>query len=197
MGESAGCGGMTLTGTGPATWTHDHTATGVHDLCGNIWEFCRGLRIVNGALQAAENNDAALPETDLSETGTGWKPITDNEGKAIRVSVVNDKIRFTTEEDIGHDYTGNRWGDVAMECESDQLKALAFFAGEKEPYCFMDSTEGEYILIRGGYWYFGSNAGLFCSSLGAPRSDALSSFGGRSAFYKKHCTLIPDLLYAE
>lgn len=38
-GESASCGGMTLTGTGPATWTHDHTATGVHDLCGNIWEF--------------------------------------------------------------------------------------------------------------------------------------------------------------
>lgn len=29
----------TLTGSGPATWTHDHTASGVHDLCGNIWEF--------------------------------------------------------------------------------------------------------------------------------------------------------------
>lgn len=26
----------TLTGSGPATWTHDHTASGVHDLCGNI-----------------------------------------------------------------------------------------------------------------------------------------------------------------
>lgn len=196
-GESASCGGMTLTGTGPATWAHDHTATGVHDLCGNIWEFCRGMRIVNGELQAAENNDAAMPETDLSENGTGWKPIVDNEGKAIRVSVVNDKIRFTTEEDIGHDYTGNRWGEVAMECESDQLKALAFFAGEKEPYCFVDSTEGEYILFRGGGWDDGSSAGLFYSDLVYPRSLAYSSFGGRSAFYKKHCALIPAPLSAE
>lgn len=196
-GESANCGGMTLTGTGPATWTHDHTATGVHDLCGNIWEFCRGMRIVNGALQAAENNDAAMPETDLSENGTGWKPIVDNEGKAIRVSVVNDKIRFTTEEEIGHDYTGNRWGEVAMECKSDELKALAFFAGEKDPYCFVDSTEGEYILLRGGDWSNGSSAGLFYSNLRRPRSYARGALGGRSAFYKKHCTLIPDPLPAE
>lgn len=67
----------TLTGSGPATWTHDHTASGVHDLCGNIWEFARGVRIRDGALWAAENNDAALPETDLTECGDGWKPITD------------------------------------------------------------------------------------------------------------------------
>ncbi len=196
-GESAGCGGMTLTGTGPATWTHDHTATGVHDLCGNIWEFCRGMRILNGELQAAKNNDAAMPETDLSKTGTGWKPIVDNEGKTIRVSVADDTIHFTTQEKIEHDFSGCRWGDVAMDCESDQLKALAFFAGEKDPYCYVDSTEGEYILFRGGYWDNGSTAGLFCSDLYYPRSGADGTIGGRSAFYKKHCTLIPDSLPAE
>lgn len=155
------------------------------------------MRIVNGALQAAENNDAALPETDLSENGTGWRPIVDNEGKAIRVSVVNNKIRFTTEEEIGHDYTGNRWGEVAMECKSDELKALAFFAGEKDPYCFVDSTEGEYVLLRGGCWSYGSGAGLFSSHLRRGRSIAYGFLGGRSAFYKKHCTLIPDPLPAE
>ena len=77
----------TLTGSGPATWTHDHTASGVHDLCGNIWEFARGVRIKNGALWTAKNNDAALPETDLSECGDGWKPITDVEGRPLYVSV--------------------------------------------------------------------------------------------------------------
>lgn len=49
----------TLTGSGPATWTHDHTPTGVHDLCGNVGEIIRGLRIKDGALckpcQAARN----------------------------------------------------------------------------------------------------------------------------------------------
>lgn len=196
-GQSANYGGMTLTGSGPATWTHDHTATGVHDLCGNILEFCRGFRILNGELQAAENNDAALPGTDLSENGTGWKPVLDNQGKAVRVSVEDGKIRFTTAEKIGHDYTGMRWRDVCMECESEQIKALALFPGEDDAWCFVDSTEGEYILLRGGYWSNGSRAGLFHSALYLARSNADGYVGGRSAFYKKHCPLIPETLPAE
>ena len=197
VGENTKHGGMTLTGSGPATWTHDHTATGVHDLCGNILEFCRGFRVLNGELQAAENNDAALPGTDLSENGIGWKPVLDNQGKAVRVSVEDGKIRFTTAEKIEHDYTGLRWRDVSMECESELLKALALFPGEGDAWCFVDSTEGEYILIRGGSWYLGSSAGVFYSRLSNARSDAYGNIGGRSAFYKKHCPLIPETLPAE
>lgn len=185
-GETVGNGGMTATGTGPVTWTHDHTATGVHDLCGNIWEFARGMRILDGALQAAENNDAALPETDLSEGGTGWKPITDNEGKPVFVSVGREKITFTTDSKIEGDYTGIPWERVNMDCESEQLKALAFYAGEPGAYCYVDSTEGEYILIRGGSWVYGAHAGVFYSYLSYARSSANGDFGGRSAFFKKH-----------
>ena len=47
-GESAGETGKTKTGSGPATWTHDHTVEGVHDLTGNVWEMVRGLRIKDG-----------------------------------------------------------------------------------------------------------------------------------------------------
>lgn len=43
----------------------------------------------------------------------------------------------------------------------------------------MDSTEGEYILIRGGNWYNGGYAGVFNSNLADPRSDAYGSIGGR------------------
>lgn len=186
-GETVGNGGMTATGTGPVTWTHDHTATGVHDLCGNIWEFARGMRILDGALQAAENNDAALPETDLSEGGTGWKPITDNEGKPVFVSVGREKITFTTDSKIKGDYTGIPWERVNMDCESEQLKALAFYAGEPGAMCFVDSAEGEYILFRGGGWYDGAYAGVFYSYLVNARSYADGSLGGRSAFFKKHC----------
>ena len=177
---------MTATGTGPATWTHDHTATGVHDLCGNIWEFARGMRILDGALQAAENNDAALPETDLSEGGTGWKPVTDNEGTPLFVSVGREKITFTTDSKIEANYTGVPWERVNMDCESEQLKALAFYAGEPGAYCFVDSTEGEYILIRGGYWCYGASAGVFDSVLYDARSNAGGNLGGRSAFFKRH-----------
>ena len=50
----------------------------------------------------------------------------------------------------------------------------------------MDSTEGEYILIRGGYWGNGGDAGVFSSYLRYPRSSANGLVGGRSAYFKKH-----------
>lgn len=131
----------TLTGSGPATWTHDHTASGVHDLCGNIWEFARGVRIRDGALWAAENNDAALPETDLTECGDGWKPITDAEGHPLYVAVEDNKITFNTYPSIHRDYCGCAWGNVRMNCDSEQLRALALFAGEEKAGCYVDSTE--------------------------------------------------------
>lgn len=73
-----------------------------------------------------------------------------------------------------------------MNCDSEQLRALALFAGEEKAGCYVDSTEGEYILIRGGGWGRGGNAGVFYSSLGDPRSYAYGNIGGRSAYFKKH-----------
>lgn len=73
-----------------------------------------------------------------------------------------------------------------MNCDSEQLRALALFAGEEKAGCYVDSTEGEYILLRGGAWYNGGNAGVFSSSLGSPRSGASGRVGGRSAYFKKH-----------
>ena len=73
-----------------------------------------------------------------------------------------------------------------MNCDSEQLRALALFAGEEKAGCYVDSTEGEYILIRGGSWGDGGGAGVFYSSLYYPRSYANGRFGGRSAYFKKH-----------
>lgn len=73
-----------------------------------------------------------------------------------------------------------------MNCDSEQLRALALFAGEEKAGCYVDSTEGEYILIRGGRWVNGGDAGVFRSNLGNPRSDAGGYVGGRSAYFKKH-----------
>lgn len=174
----------TLTGSGPATWTHDHTPEGVHDLCGNHWEMVRGLRMKDGRLQAAANNDAAL-DIDLTAEGDGWQAVTDDTGKPIKVSV-DGGITFTAEEDIEQDYTGDCWEDVKIECESEQMKELALFAGEPNAYCYMDSTDGEYFPLRGGSWSYGAYAGVFCTRLGNPRSNVRTSIGFRSAYFKKN-----------
>lgn len=174
----------TLTGSGPATWTHDHTPTGVHDLCGNVLEIVRGLRIKDGALWAAENNDAALPETDLTTCGDGWKPIVDSNGDQVYVDAM-DGIKFTNEKPQHGRANFESWEDVRMECWSDQLMELGLFAGEKKAYCAVDATEGEYLPVRGGGWGNGGDGGLFNLNLGNPRSGSYWGIGGRSAYFKK------------
>lgn len=178
-------GGKALTGSGPATWTHNHKADGVHDLCGNIWEMCRGLRMKDGRLEAAMNNDAALPETDLSTDGADWHPVVTDEGKAIYIDASDGIVITDDEDEVEGGYDGEKWKDVQVEVESEQLKELALFAGEPDAYCYVDSSEGEWCLCRGGGWNYGGNAGVFSSDLSNPRSFVSADFGGRSAFFKK------------
>ena len=184
-GQKAPNSNRTLTGTGPETWTHDHTKTGVHDLCGNIWELLAGLRIKNGVLMVAEGNDAALPETDLTQCGDDWKLLTDDKGAPVYVSASGSEIVFTTDNDEAGGLGSCEWGKVKTECKSEMLKEYALFAGEKEAYCCIDATEGEYIPFRGGYWGLDEGAGVFYLDLGYPRSYSWTDYGGRSAFFKK------------
>lgn len=73
----------TLTGSGPVSWNHDNTPAGIADLCGNIWEWAPGLRLVDGEIQIIPNNDAALNATDLSATSTAWKAISAADGALV------------------------------------------------------------------------------------------------------------------
>ena len=61
------------TGSGPVTWNHDGTASGIADLAGNILETTPGCRLVDGEIQIIVNNDAAIPNADFSATSTAWR----------------------------------------------------------------------------------------------------------------------------
>lgn len=183
-GEEYDNSSKTLTGSGPATWTHDHTPEGVHDLCGNVWEMVRGLRIKNGRLQAAKDNDAAL-DIDLTKEGDGWQPIYDDNGESIAVSVSDEEITICTATEIEQDYAGTEWENVSIECESERLKELALFPGEPEAYFYVDSTDGEYFPVRGG-WGNGAHAGVFSTNLGGSRAYVYYGIGFRSAYFKKN-----------
>lgn len=109
----------------------------------------RGLRIKDGQLEMVKNNDAAL-DIDLTLEGDNWEPVRDDSGKSIRVSVSDGGIKFLAESDHEEGYDGCRWEDVNIDCESETLKELALYPGEPEAYCYIDSTEGEYLpLLRG------------------------------------------------
>ena len=103
-----------VTGTGPLTWSHNRTESGIWDMNGNVAEFQGGVRIVWGELQILANNDAADPDNPQNEASTCWKAInaadgtlvtpesktTDTtailSGKTIRVDLINKAWTYCT-----------------------------------------------------------------------------------------------------
>lgn len=178
-------GYKTLTGSGPATWNHDHTVFGVSDLCGNVWEWFRGLRLINGVLQVAKNNDAAM-DIDLSADSENWQTMLAG-GKPICIDAT-DGIRFTNEgEELDGDgeYDGSEWNDVEFDFgKTEQMIELGLYPGDARAYIYADTSD-ERLPICGGSWYHGANAGVFHVVLYYPRSYSDSHIGFRSAFYRK------------
>ncbi len=71
----------TLTGSGPNSWSHDGSPSGIFDLNGNVWDLVSGLRLKDGEIQVIENNNSAM-NVDESATSTLWKAI-DTNGRLV------------------------------------------------------------------------------------------------------------------
>jgi len=64
-GESPGVSSGTarvLSGSGPAAWRHNHDHNGISDLVGNIREWQSLLKIADGQILVASDNDYNQPE---------------------------------------------------------------------------------------------------------------------------------------
>lgn len=81
-GDAAGSGRI-LNGSGPVSWRHDNTSAGISDLCGNIWEWTPGMRLMAGEIQIITGNNAALSSTDMSTTSAEWKAINGATGALV------------------------------------------------------------------------------------------------------------------
>ena len=173
---------FTLTGSGPATWAHDHTEDGIFDLCGNAWEWVSGLRIKDGTIQTIADNDVAF-NVDQSINSPSWQDMIEpSSGKSIKFTCGDDNIGLTIGE-IEQDWDGTEWENISTDFEiTEQMKALALFPGEPNAGFYADSTDGEWVACRGGYWYFAASAGVFALSLYYARSLVSTGIGFRAAF---------------
>lgn len=195
------------TGTGPLTWSHDGTPSGIWDLNGNVWEWQGGIRLVYGELQILENNNAADPDNPQNASSTCWMAIDASTGELITPDGSG-----TTDGSVKLDYISSKWtystsitsqDDSSRSCLFGNvtyddtigddtlvlLRALALLpdsdaaaADYEGDYMWWNNAQAERCVDRGGTWNNGANAGVFSLRGNNARSYSSTYIGFRSAY---------------
>lgn len=179
--------GKTLTGSGPVTWNHDGTAEGVADMCGNVWEHVGGICFVDGQVQVIPDNGAAAG-ADQSKDSPEWAPIYTADGDPVYYNVEGGHIKLQTVEPEEKDWDGEQFTelDASLIDMPEKLIELGLYPApgyESDEHFYLD-TNGEGIVLRGGGWYSGVYAGVFCLGGDYSRSRSSALIGFRSAFVR-------------
>ncbi|MBQ8342047.1 MAG: SUMF1/EgtB/PvdO family nonheme iron enzyme [Clostridia bacterium] len=177
------------TGTGPVTWSHDGTADGIFDLCGNVWEWQGDFRLVYGELQC--RIDGAWCALD-GNTGC-W--ITPDGNGTTRDSVkldMRDGSWVFVKKPLTDPYPHARFAPFEQvraeglcDAAKEVLWALALLPAEDYSYdgvdLYANNGSAERMLFRGGRWGQKENTGLFKSCIDDPRTYAGEAVGFRAA----------------
>lgn len=186
------------TGSGPNTWNHNWMPDGIADLNGNVWEWCAGMRLMNGEIQIIPYANCMAADASMGASSTLWKAIAADgtlvePGTAgtLKWDVVSGKIQLTkgtiTPKDTGNwlPYNNMTLGE-GLTAAPELAKALLLYPDEPNGDYGGDyhglNTSGERLPICGGYWNGTSGAGVFRVSLGNPRSVSSTNIGFRSAY---------------
>ena len=177
----------TLTGSGPVTWNHTHTAEGVADMCGNIWEHVGGIRFMDGQVQVIPDNGAAAG-ADQSRDSKEWQAIHTADGDPVYYKVEDGEISLQPVTPGCKDYDGVEFKDLNAEAMDvpEKLIELGLYPApgyEGTDYFWLD-TDGERIVLRGGSWSDGASAGVFYFSGDYSRASVDWSVGFRSALVR-------------
>lgn len=197
----------TAGGTGPLTWYHDQTPSGIADLCGNGWEWTGGVRTVKGELQILANNNAADAANSQAAASTLWMAIKASDGTlitpdgngtttgSVKMDWVSSKLTYDTS--ISDSSPGEHYclfKDITCSANiSDDAKAVLRALGmlprsssliTTYSRCYFNNAQDERSFYRGGYYSSSASCGFgsFHGNLG--RSHRNADLGFRSAFVK-------------
>ena len=94
--------GTVLTGSGPASWSHDGTPAGIWDLVGNLHEWDVGYRLLDGEIQLMSPEALTDPDCDYGKSSPLWTAL-DREGKpvtSVRQLEPGDRIRLQMKDGL-------------------------------------------------------------------------------------------------
>lgn len=184
----------TATGSGPATWYHNHDTSGIADLCGNVWEWVSGMRLVDGEIQIIPYGNSMKNSCNMGANSTEWKAIKPD-GSLVAPGTTGtlkyDIISGTTK--INTSLTSVAANNIAFKdlqantgvSIPNLLIATGLFKESSATYGgdrLYINTEGEMLPFRGSSFSNRENSGASALSLGSPRSHSNSGVGFRSAF---------------
>ena len=186
------------TGSGPDTWNHNWMPDGISGLNGNIWEWCSGMRIVNGEIHVIPYANSMILTTSMAAGSTEWKAIA-ADGSLVepgsagtlkwdwvsgKLQLTNGDVTYTTDQGNGCQYKDMTL--VSGLAAPEIAKALLLYPDEPNgdyggDYHWANLT-GERLPRCGGSWGSPSFAGVFGVNLSNPRTSAHGGLGFRSAF---------------
>lgn len=196
-------GYRTLNGTGPLDWYLGSDPGNLADIIGSSMEQQYGYRIVDCELQILPDNNAADPAADLSASSAAWKAILPNvadDGYTLVApgttgtlhwnwDATNSKIILDTQcDDLtvgskGQNFKTLTAHETRLPYVPSIVKELGLFPTDAndntEGYYYVNFVEGERFPRRGGYYIYGSNAGLGFVNAYDRRGNAYAYFGCR------------------
>lgn len=160
-----------LTGSGPVEFRHNKIMQGISDMVGNVWEWVDGLKTDGGQIFVAtrERQDEA-----------DW---------AAQAAFLDDGLKLNSERTntASTSVTWSSLGKSETYVENQLLQQLMIEpiaeTGEALGRLYYNN-DGERFPRRGGYWRYGSSAGVGALTLHNERSYRSSGFGFRPAYFE-------------
>lgn len=173
----------TLNGSGPASWRHDGTFAGIDGLCGNIYEWVDGMKLVNGKFFFPDDNHFTQLEASWKDQGVIIAEDTGNKLGAAGTDTLHagGGVSFGAWKGLTRTsaYTAL---DAAVKNRFQQAMIDPAFDSSSPIGYFYFNTTGEMVPFRFGAWSDGASAGVAYLRLVNGRSDVLTSFGFRLAY---------------
>ena len=213
-GADAGKIFITATGTGPLTWNHDQTPSGIADLVGDVSEWHAGIRRVGQELQILVDNDGADSNNDQGAKSANWKcingtdgslmtPDTDASGNytglttdSVKMTWANSKLTFSTTP-VTASSTNRVITFSNIVCDASvgaaaqlvlQSLGLLLYDTDNDLYSSYEATfatnDGERLFTSGCNYGYPARGLSSFNSYSLTRSSTSASLGFRSAYVK-------------